>query len=431
MVGKAQEKTPIFRTEKRRSPKTGLPYPWIVRSTAMVNHYYIYAVDRDFGPFFLKFCSYFPFNAKLCLNGHEYAKRQLGREGIAFEALDNGVLSCADPKRLQQICDGLSAEKIDGLLRKWLRLLPHPFTGADRKAGYRYDISILQAEFSLTQVLDRPVHGRLFFEQVIRENLDLGRPEEVQLIFNRKINSRTPGRFRTRVLTQDVTPSLNIYYKNTRIKQYHKENRALRTETTINNTYDFGVGRRLLNLPKLREIGFAANRRLLEVERLSHDCMLTEDTFHSINSPVAAGRQRASGLRFADARVHSLLHALILFRLLAKASAAADLRSHLAALSGRDPEIDLPRRDHLSASPPASPRLDRAITQQLPISRHRIRFSGGSLLHARIQSNLATGFGRRSSRTTRHRWPAQARLRQHRRAGQYMGQPSSTRPSKT
>jgi hypothetical protein len=150
--------------------------------------------------------------------------------------------------------------------------------GFDRKAGYRYDISILQAEFSLTQVLDQPVHGRLFFEQVIRENLDLGRPEEVQLIFNRKIDRRTPGRFRTRIVTQDVTPSLNVYYKNARIKQYHKENRALRTETTINNSYDFGIGKRLHNLPKLREIGFAANRRLLDVERLSNDCMLTEDT---------------------------------------------------------------------------------------------------------------------------------------------------------
>jgi hypothetical protein len=337
-VGKAQEKTPVFRTEKRRSPTTGRPYPWIVRSTAMVNHYYVYAVDRDFGPFFLKFCTYFPFNAKLCLNGHEYAKRQLARKGIAFEALDNGILSCADPERLQQICDGLSAEKIDGLLRKWLRLLPHPFTGADRKAGYRYDISILQAEFSLTQVLDRPVHGRLFFEQVIRENLDLGRPEEVQLIFNRKITRRTPGRFRTRILTTDVTPSLNVYYKNTRIKQYHKENRALRTETTINNSYDFGIGKRLHNLPKLREIGFAANRRLLEVERLSHDCMLAEDTFQTINSPVAEGRQRASGLRFADPRVHPLLQALILFRQIADGFRSADLRHHLAALSGRDPQ---------------------------------------------------------------------------------------------
>lgn len=336
-VGKAQEKVPVFRTERRRSPTTGRPYPWIVRRSAMVNNYYVYAVDRDFGPFFLKFCSYFPFNAKLCLNGHEYAKRQLAKKGIAFAALDNGILTCADPKRLQAICDGLFAAKIDALLRKWLRLLPHPFTGADRQAGYRYDISILQAEFSLTQVLDRPVHGRLFFEQVIRENLDLGRPEEIKLIFNRRISRRTRARFCTRVVTRDVTPSLNVYYKNARIKQYHKENRALRTETTINNTYDFGIGRRLHNLPKLRAVGFAANRRLLHIERLSHDCMLSEDTLQAINRPVAAGRQRASGLRFADPRVHALLQALILFRQLAAGFRAADLRAHLAALSGRDP----------------------------------------------------------------------------------------------
>ena len=336
-VGKAQEKTPVFRTERRRSPTTGRPYPWIVRRSAMVNNYYIYAVDRNFGPFFLKFCSYFPFNAKLCLNGHEYAKRQLAKEGIAFEALDNGILKCADPKRLQAICDGLSAAKIDALLRKWLRLLPHPFTGADRKAGYRYDISILQAEFATTQVLDRPVHGRLFFEQVIRENLDLGRPEEIQLIFNRRIPRTTRARFRTRVVTQEVTPSLNVYYKNTRIKQYHKENRALRTETTINNSYDFAVGKRLTNLLKLRAIGFAANRKLLEVERLSHDCILSEDTFQAVNRPVAAGRQRASGLRFADPRAHALLHALILFRQLPQGFRAADLRQHLTSLSGCNP----------------------------------------------------------------------------------------------
>ena len=129
-VGKAQEKTPVFRTEKRTNPTTGKKYPWIVRSTAMVNHYYFYCIDEDFGPFFLKFCSYFPYNAKLCINGHEYVKRQLAKEGIAFEALDNGILSCADPQRLQQLCDGLSAAKIDALLRKWLARLPHPFTAA-------------------------------------------------------------------------------------------------------------------------------------------------------------------------------------------------------------------------------------------------------------------------------------------------------------
>src|SRR5258708_5808172 len=87
-IGKAQEKTPVFRTEKRRNPQTGHAYPWIARSSAMVNHFYCYCLDRDFGPFFLKFCSYFPYNAKLCLNGHEYAKRQLRKDGIGCKALD-------------------------------------------------------------------------------------------------------------------------------------------------------------------------------------------------------------------------------------------------------------------------------------------------------------------------------------------------------
>ena len=60
-IGKAQEKTPVFRTERRRNENTGVTYPWLVRSTAMVNHFYVYCLDRDFGPFFLKFSTYFPY----------------------------------------------------------------------------------------------------------------------------------------------------------------------------------------------------------------------------------------------------------------------------------------------------------------------------------------------------------------------------------
>jgi len=235
---------------------TGPPFLAVAEPGFLLFQFYIYCLDRDFGPFFLKFSTYFPYNAKLCLNGHEYAKRQLAQKGIGFDALDNGVLSCEDPKRLQAICDGLSADKIDALLRKWLRLLPHPYEPRDRKAGYRHQISILQGEFSLTQVLDRPVTGRVFFEEVIRENLDIGRPSQVQLIFDRRVNKTTPGRFRTRIITEGAIPSLHVDYKNTRIKQYHKEGGVLRTETTSNNTRDFGIGKLLKNLPALRQIGF-------------------------------------------------------------------------------------------------------------------------------------------------------------------------------
>jgi hypothetical protein len=341
-IGKAQEKTPVFRTEKRRNPATGAPYPWIVRSSAMVNQYYCYCVDRDFGPFFLKFCSYFPYNAKLCLNGHEYAKCQLRQLGIGFKALDNGFVSCDDPERLRTICEQLGPEHIDGLLRRWLAKLPHPFTPEDRQAGYRYDLSILQAEFSLTQILDRPLSGRILFEEIIRENLDLGRPDQVQLIFDRRVTKRTPGRFRTRVLTDGVIPSLHIDYKQCRSKQYFKQvpdvrEVGARTETTINNTRDFAIGKRLCNLPALRQVGFQANRRILEVERLSQDCAVGEETLVKLNRPVEVNGQRAAALRITDLRVLALWHLLVLFRLLPRGFANRDLRDPLAVLTGQTP----------------------------------------------------------------------------------------------
>ena len=248
-VGRAQEKARVYRTEKRVNPLTGKAYPWLVSTTAMPNHFYFYGYDSDFGPFFIKFGTFFPYTAKVCVNGHHYAQRQAQKAGIDFEALDNGFLSCADPRRLQRICDNLSAAKIDAFCRKWLARLPHPFTAADRRAGYRYNVSILQAEFSLTQVLDRPLAGRVFFEEVIRDNLDAGRPDQVSLTFARRVTRRTPGRFRTRVVTEGVVPSIHVDYKHSRIKQYFKLNRALRTETTVNDSRDFGVGRLLTTFP--------------------------------------------------------------------------------------------------------------------------------------------------------------------------------------
>jgi hypothetical protein len=238
---------------------------------------------------------------------------------------------------MQQIADGLSDQKIAALLAKWQKILPQPFSAQDTAAGYRYDVSILQCECSLTQVLDRPRSGRVFFKNVIRENLDMGRPDQVQLIFDRRVTKRTPGRFRTRVLTEGVTPSLHVDYKHSKIKQYHKEGRALRTETTINDPRDFGIGQRLFstdevshahdrggairngihswsrneNLSALRKVGFDANRRLLNVQRISHDPILGEAEFQKLNSSVEASGQRAGPLRFGDPKVQTLLSVLL------------------------------------------------------------------------------------------------------------------------
>jgi len=341
-AGRAQEKSNVWRTQ-RRYHGDGSSYAWLVRASAFINFFYFYCVDADFGPFFIKFSTYFPFTAKLCINGNEWARRQAARAGIAFEPLDNGFAACGDVPALQAICDRLGPAHIEARLRKWLKILPNPFTAEDEAAGYTYELSLLQAEFCLTQVLDAPLSGRIFFEQVLRDNLDIGRPDQISLVFARRIirkgRNATPGKFRTRVITDGVTPSLHVDYKNSKIKQYHKLGKAIRTETTINDTRDFGLSKRLTNLPALRQIGFTANRRLLGVQTISHDPARGAEAFTALTAPIIHGNgTRIPGLRFGDPRVHALLQALLIHRLLPRGFTNRDLRTLTAPLLGTTPE---------------------------------------------------------------------------------------------
>jgi hypothetical protein len=216
--GVAQEKAKAF-----IGTKVNGQFQFNRDKTVYVNHYYFYIDDEDFEPLFLKVCSYAPWGMKLCLNGHEWAKRQLEKRGIEYEALDKGFLSCANPKKLQQICDSLGPEQIDRVFRKWLKRIPLPLRSEDGRAGYDWDLSIWQMEVSLTQIFDRPLRGREFFEEVIRDNLDLGRPDRVQLIFDRVMTKKTPGEFKTRVIQDGVHPSLHISYKNFDLKHISKK----------------------------------------------------------------------------------------------------------------------------------------------------------------------------------------------------------------
>jgi hypothetical protein len=338
-VGRAQEKTAVWRTRQRRDAATGKPYPWLVKDTAMVNHFYFYGFDDDFGAFFIKFCGYFPYTAQLYFNGHEYAKRQATKAGIGFTALDNAFAAVEDVPAVQQLCDGMTPETIEAFAGKWLHRLPHPFTVEDEDADYRYQVSIQQIEFSTTAMLDRPLSGRVFFEQLIRDNLDIGRFDKVGLVFDRQVHRRgknpTPGSFRTQVITTGVEPTIYLFHKNTQLKQYLKEGRALRTETTINQPRDFNIGKRLSNLSALAEIGYTANRRLLDVECISHDPADGLAALTALTNPIVTDTgTRIPGPRFTDTRVQALLSVPCTLALLPDGSTNRILRTHLAPLLG-------------------------------------------------------------------------------------------------
>ncbi|HSR68468.1 MAG TPA: hypothetical protein VLU25_11045 [Acidobacteriota bacterium] len=246
----------------------------------------------------------------------EWAKQQLEKAGIGYLSLDNGFRRCDDPDALQEICDRLGPGAVKSFFWKWLQRLPSPFDAEDWRAGIVYDLAFRQFEVSDTCVFDRPQAGRMFFEGVIRDHLDIGRPEQVALVFNRQINKKTPGTFRTRVLTEGVDPTVTCYYKSSRLKQYFKEGRALRTETVICDSRDFGVGRRVCteNWYALRAVGEDANRRLCDAE--ASDARPAPDvlTFQQVSRPSRTPEGlRAPGLHFGDPRVMALFAAMVGF----------------------------------------------------------------------------------------------------------------------
>ncbi len=317
LIGIAQEKASVWRSWKRKGHEH-LAHPHMEwgRQMAFINHFYFYLWDPDWGPAFLKTNAYAPYSIWIWLNGHEWAKRQLEKAEIPYEALDNGFRSCADPQALQRICDRLGAAAVTSFFWRWLARLPSPFTREDLRAGYVYELAFRQIEVSDTRVFDRPQAGRAWFEAVIRDHLDVGRPDQITLIFRRPVTRRTPGTFRTRVITRGVDPILCCYYKSSRIKQYFKEGRALRTETVIGDTRDFGIGRRLCaaNWHALRAVGESANRRLCDAE--AADAMPAPDvvTFQQVTRPSTThDGQYAPGIRFGDPRVTAVLASLVGF----------------------------------------------------------------------------------------------------------------------
>jgi len=337
LVGVAQERVAGWRGWKDGG-SAGHPHFTYRRQALFVNHYYFYLWDRDWGPAFVKLCPYAPYPVWVWCNGHEWAKRQLTRAGIGFTALDNGLREVADQAAAERVCERLAAGHLRVFIERWLARLPSPLTAADHAAGFRYDFSVRQLEVSDTAVFDRPQAARAWFEAAIREHLDLGRPEQVRLIVDRRITRRTPGRFQTRVVTPDVDPHLQIHYRSSKVKAYLKEHRALRVETTINDPRDFGVGRRLNgeNWQALRRIGVATNARFLAALGEGAPPPPDAATLEAVVLPSERDGLRAPGLRFGDPRVMALLAALAALCHVTGGLTNAGLCRLMTGLLGRD-----------------------------------------------------------------------------------------------
>jgi len=314
-IGVAQEVQRVLIARQRDTDPGKCPQFSFDKKDRRVTVYYFYLWDAGFGPAFIKVCTYCPWPMKIWVNGHEWAKQQARKIGFSFTELSNGFASAEDPAVLQKICDALQPGTINVFFQRWLARLPLPLDRADQDAGYRWELSMAQVEVSRTIVFAQPRHARAFFEALVTDNLDLGRPDTVEIIFGRRIvtgrQRATQGTFKTKIITRGTEITINAFYRHSRIKQYLKDGRALRIETVVNSPTDLRIGRRLQNLDQLQEAARAINTRLLHTERAGQGCVLANPVFERIAHPTtdAAGR-RATAMRFGDSRVQALAGAL-------------------------------------------------------------------------------------------------------------------------
>jgi len=237
---------------RNRSDTPGLVSFDFTKSSRRVGTFYFYVLDPDFGLGFIKICTYFPYPAKVWVNGHEWAKRQAAHAGIAYTPLANGFASCEDPEALAAICERFGPADVQGFFDRWIAHVPTPFTATDRAAGYWWELSMRQVEVSRTLVLDDPRRARRFFEALVADNIRCRASRRSP----RRVRSQPPWPHHLQAvqdprLRAGTEVKLDFAYKHSRVKQYLKEGRALRIETVVNKPSDIGVLSRPEHLPEL------------------------------------------------------------------------------------------------------------------------------------------------------------------------------------
>ena len=312
-IGCAQEFQLVWTARKRDTDPGMCPQFSFTREQRRVSVFYVYIWDTKMGSGFIKICTYFPYPVKAWVNGHEWAKRQAAAAGIGFTALSNGFARADDPAGLQAICDRFGPGTVQVWFERWMSRIPLPLGDADRDAGFWWELSMRQVETSRTLVFDGDVHARAFFEALLCENMDLGRPENVELLFRRGQRLGRPtipppgGGFKTKIDRYCDLVTINVFYKNSRLKQYLKDGIALRIETVINSPKDLRCNRMLANLPELQGKARAINARLLETETVGQGTALVSPVIERITRPtVTDGGRKAPALRFGDLRVQAL-----------------------------------------------------------------------------------------------------------------------------
>jgi len=312
-----QGRTFVSYTPTYTPPSGDAKYRFIKACRKQFLHYYWYVVDPVMGPMSVRVATYFPFNVTVYFNGHSFVAQQLMRAGVGFRKADNAFLAVEDVVALQAAADRLSAPMLQRRSAYWVRRLVPTFNDTERAAlqpGYRY--SMAQMELATDVVFKRSAPLRALFQRACELGVLVGGAERTTQLFGRRIDRRYQGKLQTVLDQRDAgRPVLRWYYQTSFAKNYvrgdRRGERILRAETCSNDTRHFGVGRRLDNLPVLREKLAATNHRTLALQADLLASTVDSGLLADLAKLTIVGQRRVPGLRLHDDRVIRLLDTLL------------------------------------------------------------------------------------------------------------------------
>ena len=265
----------------------------------------------------IRVATYFPFNVTCYLNGHSFVAQELTRAGVRFRKADNAFIGVADVAALQAAADRLSPAVLQRRCAYWVRRLVPTFSAAERaalKPGYRY--SMAQMELATDVIFKRSAPLQALFQRACELGVLVGGAERTTHLFGRRINRHYQGKLQTVLDRRDGGhPVLRWYYRTSFAKQYTRgdqhSDRILRNETCSNDTRHFGIGRRLENLPLLRDRLAATNDRCLALQAELLASPVDTGQLAALAEPTTIGQRRIPGLKLHDDRVIRLLETLL------------------------------------------------------------------------------------------------------------------------
>ena len=285
--------------------------------TRFVWQYYFYVRDQDWGRMFLRICPYFPFNARICLNQHEWLARRLHDEGISYRKAANAFIQCSKPDRLQQLADSLTASDLEVPIQGWLReLVPfYASTDPNRITDCVYHLFCSQVEYCTNLIFKERAALDRVADRLLDLNRSIGRPDKLSTIFGHRITKAYRGGLKTQIADHHLgNPVIRSEYKDSSVKQYVRDHVVLRNEATSYNTLDLGVGKSIRNLPQLRQVMRGINDRYLAIQQDVLETYVDRGQLARLRQPtITASGRRTPGLKLDDPRLLAVMQALTCF----------------------------------------------------------------------------------------------------------------------